>query len=108
MPRGAEFDDGKPQSDNAIEVGQDKIHGGGQTTDNVEIDHAKKTAPLPDLSEVNDRTLSGGAAPGHQDGHGHEAPRTQGERTGMGSKNDLGKADSHPLDAAQDESAIRR
>ncbi|EXJ60687.1 hypothetical protein A1O7_04840 [Cladophialophora yegresii CBS 114405] len=108
MPRGAEHEDGKPQSDNAVEAGQDKIHGGGKTTDEVEISHAKKTAPLPDLSEVNDRTLSFGAAPGHQDGHGHEAPRTQGERTGMGSKNDLGKAGEHPLDNPTDESAIRR
>jgi len=77
MPRGAEFDDGKPRSDNAIDAGETKVHGAGKTTDEVELDRVKKTAPLPDLSEVNDRVASGGAAPGHQDGHGH-APKTQG------------------------------
>ena len=27
MPRGADYDDGKPQSDNAINAGEDKVHG---------------------------------------------------------------------------------
>jgi len=107
MPRGADYDDGVPHSDNAIEAGEDKVHGAGKTTDEAEIGHAKKTAPLPDLSEVNDGTHSGAGAPGQQDGHGHDAPRTQGERKGMGSANDLGKPGSHPIDAPQ-ESAIRR
>jgi len=30
MPRGAEFDDGKPQSDNAIDAGETKVHGAGK------------------------------------------------------------------------------
>ncbi|KAK5310777.1 hypothetical protein LTR70_009235 [Exophiala xenobiotica] len=78
MPRGADYDDGKPQSDNAVEAGEDKVHGAGKTTDEAEVDRAKKTAPMPDLSEVNDRTASGGAALGHQDGHGHDELRPQG------------------------------
>lgn len=79
-----------------------------QTTDEVEARRAKKTAPLPDLSEVNDRTASGGAAPGHQDGHGHDAPRTQDERTGIGLRKDFGRKALYQKEPAQDESAIRR
>jgi hypothetical protein len=29
MPRGAEYDNGVPQSDNAIEAGETKVHGTG-------------------------------------------------------------------------------
>jgi hypothetical protein len=30
MPRGADFDDGKPQSDNAVDAGENKVHGVGK------------------------------------------------------------------------------
>jgi len=107
MPRGADYDDGVPRSDNAIEAGEDKIHGAGKTTDEVEINRAKKTAPLPDLSEVSDRTASGGGALGHQDGHGHDGLKTRGEKTGKGLRKDFGRKALNQTDPAQDESTTR-
>jgi hypothetical protein len=32
MPRGADYDDGVPRSDNAIEASEDKIHGAGKVS----------------------------------------------------------------------------
>jgi hypothetical protein len=79
-----------------------------QTTDEANIERAKKTAPMPNLSEVKDGVASGGTAPGHQDGHGHEAPRTSGEKKGTFPNNNYGKAGPHPVDEVQDIPAIRR
>ncbi|KAK5049430.1 hypothetical protein LTR84_004359 [Exophiala bonariae] len=102
MPRGADYDDGVPRSDNAIEAGEDKAHGtGNNTTDEVELNRAKKTAAMPDLSEVNDRTASGGAATGHNDGHGHDSPGTRGEKTGSGLRKDFGRQSLNKTIASQ-------
>ena len=30
MPRGADFEDGVPHSDNAVEIGENKVHGVGK------------------------------------------------------------------------------
>lgn len=35
MPRGADYDDGVPRSDNAIESGEDKAHGTGKVDRDV-------------------------------------------------------------------------
>ncbi|OAL22141.1 hypothetical protein AYO20_11241 [Fonsecaea nubica] len=103
MPRGAEFDDGKPQSDNPVEAGHDIIHGGSKSTAEAELSGPKKAAPLPEgMDEMNDRTLSGGAAPGHQSGKGGNGPRTTGEHTGLGGHKGLGTADPHPTDLKGD------
>merc|ERR1711939_220224 len=102
MPRGAEYDDGVPHSDNAIEAGEDKAHGTRGTTDEVEVERANKTASMPDLSEVNDRTASGGAATGHQDGHGHDSPGTKGESTSSGLRKDFGRQSLNRVIASQD------
>ncbi|KIW92675.1 uncharacterized protein Z519_06522 [Cladophialophora bantiana CBS 173.52] len=103
MPRGAEFDNGKPQSDNPIEAGQDKVHGGTKPTYEADLAGPKKAAPLPEgMDEMNDRTLSGGAAPGHESGKGGHGPRTGGEHTGLGAHKDLGTADPHLKDLKDD------
>jgi len=110
MPRGAEYDDGKPQSDNAIDAGEDKVHGGSKPTTEVEPSHTQKTAPLPEgMDEMNDRVLSGGAAPGHESGKGGHDPKTMGENIGRGDKKGFASTEPHPIDdLANEESAIRR
>lgn len=76
MPRGAEYANEPPQSDNAITHTHDITHGAQRgTTADAPIDKAHKTAPLPEglAEEVNDRTLSGGGsgnAPGNKVGSG--------------------------------------
>ncbi|KAK5442008.1 hypothetical protein LTS15_011166 [Exophiala xenobiotica] len=96
MPRGAEYDNGVPQSDNAIGGEKEIVHGGdGKPTSQSEVAGAKKTAPLPEgLSEVNDGVHSGGGSRGNQEGSGkggHE-PKTLGELKGTrtAGKNDGG------------------
>ncbi|KAK5939508.1 hypothetical protein PMZ80_007886 [Knufia obscura] len=87
MPRGAEYANEPPQSDNAIEQGQDAAHGVGKTTDEAPISGAKKTAPMPEgLSEVNDRNLSAGSSGPTQSGSGHggNGPNEMGENKGLG------------------------
>ncbi|KIW54194.1 hypothetical protein PV05_06571 [Exophiala xenobiotica] len=86
MPRGADYDNGVPQSDNAIGGEKEIIHGGdGKPTSESDVAGAKKTAPLPEgLSEVNDEVHSGGGSRGNQEGSGkggHE-PKTLGELKG--------------------------
>ena len=63
---------------------------------------------MPDLSEVHDRNLSGGAAPGHTDGHGHDegVPRKQREDTSRGGNKGFDTVGEHPLDQPM-ESSIR-
>lgn len=58
-----------------------------QTTDEVPISGAKKTAPMPEgLSEVNDRNLSAGSSGPTQSGSGHggNGPKEMGENKGLG------------------------
>ncbi|KAL8791798.1 MAG: hypothetical protein Q9195_005607 [Heterodermia aff. obscurata] len=64
MPRGAEYADEPPASDNAIESGENKIAGAdsGATS---EVDRSGKAAPLPEgVSEMKDGTGSGGGSQG--------------------------------------------
>lgn len=66
MPRGAEYDDGIPHSDNAIEPGHDIIHGGdGKSTSESGVPRANKTADMPEgLQESHDGVHSGGGSVG--------------------------------------------
>jgi len=83
MPRGAEYDDGVPQSDNAIEAGETLAHGTGPE-DSQGVDRSNKAAPLPEgISEMTDATTSAGSA-GHSSGKGGHEPHSLGEGKGMG------------------------
>jgi hypothetical protein len=62
---------------------------------------------MPDLSEVNDRTASGGAAPGSEDGHGHDTSETHGQ-SDRGLRKDFGRKDLNRMDALQHGSEIPR
>ncbi|EHY54461.1 hypothetical protein ABEF95_001574 [Exophiala dermatitidis] len=84
MPRGAEYDNGVPQSDNAVEAGHNIVHGDGKPTSESDVSRSHKTAPLPEgLKESHDETHSGGGSRGLQ-GHtgsgkgGHE-PKSVGQ-----------------------------
>ncbi|EAW24382.1 hypothetical protein KXV81_003624 [Aspergillus fumigatus] len=80
MPRGAEYDNGIPQSDNAIEAGETKVHGTNSANDH--LDRVNRTADLPDVPAGG--MHSGGGAPGHSSGKGGHEPRTLGENKGLG------------------------
>ncbi|KAL8746489.1 MAG: hypothetical protein Q9190_001494 [Brigantiaea leucoxantha] len=66
MPRGAEYSDGHPASDNAIEAGENKLTGAPQGSDDTpssEVDRSGKAAPLPEgIDEMTDGTNSGGGS----------------------------------------------
>ncbi|KAL8699131.1 MAG: hypothetical protein Q9201_006180 [Fulgogasparrea decipioides] len=63
MPRGAEYSDGHPASDNAIEAGENKIAGApkdGQDSSTESVDRSGKAAPLPPgIDEMKDSVKSG-------------------------------------------------
>ncbi|KAI4095511.1 MAG: hypothetical protein LQ339_007198 [Xanthoria mediterranea] len=63
MPRGAEYSDGHPASDNPIEAGDNKIAGApkeGNDTVSDSVDRSGKAAPLPEgLDEMKDSIKSG-------------------------------------------------
>lgn len=63
MPRGAEFVDGPPASDNAVEAGENKIAGApqdGQDNSTASVDRSGKAAPLPSgMEEMKDSIKSG-------------------------------------------------
>ncbi|KAL8995700.1 MAG: hypothetical protein Q9188_006745 [Gyalolechia gomerana] len=63
MPRGAEYVDGPPASDNAIEAGENKIAGApqdGQDNSTASVDRSGKAAPLPPgMDEMKDGVKSG-------------------------------------------------
>ncbi|KAJ9227103.1 hypothetical protein DTO271D3_3135 [Paecilomyces variotii] len=84
MPRGADYDNGIPQSDNAIEQGTDAVHGLSQGNEN--ITRANKPAPFPD-GDFEDGLHSGqgsrGTPPSGSGKGGHD-PKTLGERKGLG------------------------
>ncbi|KAI1622185.1 hypothetical protein EDD37DRAFT_637265, partial [Exophiala viscosa] len=87
MPRGAEYAGEPPQSDNAIGLSHDIVHGGdGKPTSEEPIPRASKTAPLPEgLSEVNDGVHSGGGSrgtPASGSGKSGHIPKTLGEAKG--------------------------
>ncbi|KAL8917700.1 MAG: hypothetical protein Q9172_005728 [Xanthocarpia lactea] len=66
MPRGAEYAEGHPASDNAIEAGENKLHGTpseGDDTVSDSVDRSGKAAPLPEgVDEMNDSIKSGGGS----------------------------------------------
>ena len=93
MPRGADYADEPPHSDNAVPETHNLTHGsGGNTTADAPLGKEQKTAPMPEgLSEVHDHVMSGGGsgvAPGTIEGSGkggHE-PKTLGEEKGLGGR----------------------
>ncbi|KAJ5621028.1 hypothetical protein N7510_005012 [Penicillium lagena] len=87
MPRGAEFDNGVPQSDNAIEAGVTKAHG----TDNkdAELNRVHKVAPMPEETGSNREVFPGQASAGPTksgSGKGGHEPKTLGENKGVGAQ----------------------
>ncbi|PYH46276.1 uncharacterized protein BP01DRAFT_355915 [Aspergillus saccharolyticus JOP 1030-1] len=82
MPRGAEYDDGVPHSDNAIEAGQTKAHGTG--SDNDTLNRAQRTAPLPEAAQSSGGTYSIQGGAGHSSGKGGHEPKTLGDKKGLG------------------------
>ncbi|RAL16813.1 uncharacterized protein BO97DRAFT_420205 [Aspergillus homomorphus CBS 101889] len=84
MPRGAEYDDGVPHSDNAVEAGQTKVH--GTNPDNDTLNRAQRTAPLPDASHGSGlHSAQGSAGPTQSgSGKGDHDPKTLGEQKGTG------------------------
>ncbi|KAK4934754.1 hypothetical protein LTR10_024058 [Elasticomyces elasticus] len=88
MPRGGDYVGEPPQSDNAIGLTNDIVHGGdGKPTSEEPIPRASKTAPLPEglSEEVNDGIHSGGGsrgAPASGSGKGAHVPKTLGEEKG--------------------------
>ncbi|KAJ5831809.1 hypothetical protein N7474_000120 [Penicillium riverlandense] len=87
MPRGAEYDNGIPQSDNAIEAGETKAHGTGNK--DAELNRTQKVAPMPEETGSHREVFPGqGSAGPNQSGSGkggHE-PKTLGENKGLGSQ----------------------
>lgn len=104
MPRGAEFDNGIPQSDNAIETGPNKAHGTNPVRlasafftpitpqssysnnefmmQGSDIDRSNKAASLPETMGGNNLASGGGSAGSRATGSGkggHE-PKTLGEK----------------------------
>ncbi|KAL8676118.1 MAG: hypothetical protein Q9224_003950 [Gallowayella concinna] len=63
MPRGAEYSDGLPASDNAIEAGENKVAGApkeGNDTVSDSVDRSGKAAPMPEgVDEMNNSIKSG-------------------------------------------------
>ncbi|KAI4122411.1 MAG: hypothetical protein LQ338_005834 [Usnochroma carphineum] len=66
MPRGAEYVDGPPQSDNAVEAGENKIAGApqdGKDSSGSSVDRSGKAAALPSgIEEMKDDIKSGGGS----------------------------------------------
>ncbi|KAE8379754.1 hypothetical protein BDV26DRAFT_291067 [Aspergillus bertholletiae] len=90
MPRGAEYDDGVPHSDNAVDAGQTKVHGAGNA--NAQMGRVYRTAELPEaIKDLHGNATSFGGSAGHSSGKGGHEPKSLGEHKGMGAKG----ADSH-------------
>ncbi|KAJ5919615.1 hypothetical protein N7454_009450 [Penicillium verhagenii] len=86
MVRGADYDNGVPQSDNAIEAGQTKAHGVGN--DNAPLNHTQKVAPMPEETGSQRDVFPGTSGIGHNSGSGkggHD-PKTLGEKKGLGAQ----------------------
>ncbi|KAB8234817.1 hypothetical protein ETB97_009365 [Aspergillus alliaceus] len=83
MVRGAEYDDGVPHSDNAIEAGKTKVHGAGSS--NPEMGRVYRTAELPEAAkQTGGNATSIGGSAGHSSGKGGHDPKTWGENKGLG------------------------
>ncbi|RMJ27241.1 hypothetical protein PHISP_01893 [Aspergillus sp. HF37] len=99
MPRGADYDNKAPQSDNAIEQGENKAHGVGDPS-NATLNRTNKTAELPEEAlkgGLHSGQGSSGPTQGGSGKGGHE-PKTMGENKGLGAH----KADGpDPVGGAQ-------
>ncbi|KAF3395794.1 hypothetical protein F1880_006605 [Penicillium rolfsii] len=84
MVRGADYDNGIPQSDNPIEAGTTKAHGTGAT--DAPLDRVNKVAPMPEETGSQRDVYSGAGAPGSSSGKGGHEPKTLGEKKGLGSQ----------------------
>ncbi|OOQ89016.1 hypothetical protein PEBR_10272 [Penicillium brasilianum] len=84
MVRGADYDNGVPQSDNAIEAGATKAHGTGAT--DAPIDRVSKVAPMPEETGSQRDVHSGTGAPGHSSGKGGHEPKSLGQHKGLGAQ----------------------
>ncbi|EEA24093.1 hypothetical protein TMatcc_007166 [Talaromyces marneffei ATCC 18224] len=67
MPRGAEFDNGVPQSYNAIETGPNKAHGTNLGSD---IDRSNKATAIPEVMGGNNLASGGGSTGPRASGSG--------------------------------------
>ncbi|KAJ5223335.1 hypothetical protein N7468_007877 [Penicillium chermesinum] len=86
MVRGAEYDNGIPQSDNPIEAGETKAHGVGNS--DAPLEHTKKVAPMPEYTESNPEVFGGLANTNPNNsgsGKGGHEPKSLGEKKGLGS-----------------------
>lgn len=106
MVRGAEYDNGVPQSDNAIEAGATKAHGTGATVrcndpnfttlnaqntniitiQDAPIERVNKVAPMPEETGSQREVYSGAGSAGSNSGKGGHEPKTLGENKGRGAK----------------------
>ncbi|KAL2001345.1 hypothetical protein VTN02DRAFT_1862 [Thermoascus thermophilus] len=105
MVRGAQYDNGIPQSDNAIEAGETKAHGVNEGVGSEPVDRSYKAAEPPeDIADPNRKYWFSGQGsrgfPVSGSGKGHEGPRGLGEHKGLGAhkadgwtpaKEDIGK-----------------
>ncbi|KAE8354205.1 hypothetical protein BDV28DRAFT_131423 [Aspergillus coremiiformis] len=83
MVRGAEYDDGVPHSDNAIEAGRTKAHG----SSNPEMGRVSRTAELPEAAKrTGGHAMSFGGSAGHSSGKGGHEPKFLGENKGLGAR----------------------
>lgn len=105
MVRGAEYDNGVPQSDNAIEAGATKAHGTGATVrynkpnrqhnfkcinpiivQDAPIERVNKVAPMPEETGSSREVYSGMGGAGSNSGKGGHEPKTLGENKGRGAQ----------------------
>ncbi|PWY92158.1 hypothetical protein BO70DRAFT_282003 [Aspergillus heteromorphus CBS 117.55] len=87
MPRGAEYDNGVPQSDNAIDPGQTKVH--GTNPENDHLNRVQRTAELPEAAQSSGGTYSAQGSSGPTksgSGKGGHEPKTLGEKKGLGAQ----------------------
>ncbi|OGE56774.1 hypothetical protein PENARI_c002G03434 [Penicillium arizonense] len=88
MVRGAEYDNGVPQSDNPIENGPTKVHGTGN--ESADVNRSHKAAPMPEQTGSGRRDVFPGQGSGGYEntpgqGKGGHEPKTLGENKGLGS-----------------------
>ncbi|KAB8256602.1 hypothetical protein BDV32DRAFT_128750 [Aspergillus pseudonomiae] len=118
MPRGAEYDDGVPHSDNAVKAGQTKVHGAGDSVcarsylqfssiplssadrseylklmvsdvQNAQMGRVFRTAEFPEAArELSGNATSFGGSAGHSSGKGGHEPKSLGEHKGLGAHKD--------------------
>ncbi|KAJ5177226.1 uncharacterized protein N7482_003103 [Penicillium canariense] len=81
MVRGAEYDNGIPQSDNAIEAGETKAHGTGNT--DAPINRVNKVAPMPEETGSQREVHSGAGSAGSNSGKGGHEPKSMGQKKGV-------------------------